>query len=218
MPLKESIVAFGQRHTVATDRSWYQWKFPEKKWRELGLSGDLPKDDFEKTIAMKRVLSKTYSDGDPETKKRLVKFFVQDWGGVRGHHERTIEIYATGTVDDLIARKTAGIASWSKALNLRDPDKFPIYDSRVALALNVLAKRGGDLSTFPLVASRNAGRDRAVRAALKASGRNYQAFYERYQALLNEAATELRVSSQVLEMLLFAKGPELWDEFVGAWT
>jgi hypothetical protein len=46
--------------------------------------------------------------------------------------------YIAAGDDELAGSGTAGIASWSKLLAIRAPEKFAIFDARVSVALKAL--------------------------------------------------------------------------------
>lgn len=62
---------------------------------------------------------------------------VLEWGGIRGNNEKTILKYATQPAKSLWSQ-SKGVASWSKVLAFRHPDKYFIYDYRVAFVLNYI--------------------------------------------------------------------------------
>lgn len=62
---------------------------------------------------------------------------VLKWGGIRGNNEKTILNYATQPAESL-CRLSEGVASWSKVLAFQRPDKYFIYDYRIAFVLNYI--------------------------------------------------------------------------------
>ena len=76
---------------------------------------------------------------------------VLKWGGILGNNEETILKYATQSAESLCSL-SEGVASWSKVLAFRYPDKYFIYDYRVAFVLitfwSVMLKKSANISLF----------------------------------------------------------------------
>lgn len=76
---------------------------------------------------------------------------VLKWGGILGNNEETILKYATQSAESLCSL-SEGVASWSKVLAFRYPDKYFIYDYRVAFVLNYILvsmlKKSANISLF----------------------------------------------------------------------
>lgn len=134
----------------------YDWPVPEVEVREkFGLT--LPGSSaFEKTLQMKHGLFNLWRD-QPNLRFDLCKWIIRDWGGIRSNSPQTLQkhfINVTSADPDL---KFEGVSSYSKALALRCPAQFAIFDARVVVALNavqVLAKVRDGLA-FPYIAGRN---------------------------------------------------------------
>lgn len=131
-----------------------------------------------------------------------------------------ITSYALDSPASLIAKGSQGIASWSKALCIRCPFNYAIYDARVALSLNCLqiVAAAEQPTIFPLLAGQNkqinAGSKVVRQYAIK---HNWQPvaerfFYDKYNTILSAAAKTLNVKLYTLEMLLFATAPGLLQE------
>ena len=73
---------------------------------------------------------------------------VLKWGGILGNNEETILKYATQSAESLCSL-SEGVASWSKVLAFRYPDKYFIYDYRVAFVLNyILVSHAEEISQY----------------------------------------------------------------------
>ncbi len=85
-----------------------------------------------KTIALKKILHERWLVSDFQDKQRIIQWFISEWGGIRTNDRQTIAAYADASPQDLIDRGVTGIASWSKALCIYDPERYAIFDARVA--------------------------------------------------------------------------------------
>ena len=193
----------------------YDWRFstdnfPGKKFR---VQGNNPYEQSKKLrlyihSAIKRngLLTADYQ-----------KWYVRYWGGVRGNKESTIEAYINMSEVDLERLGAKGIATWSKILCLRDPNRFAIYDARVALAINSLQKREDIKSPllFPQLPSRNntfvVPAQRTISNSVFFAGRRLNNFYSVYMQLLQRAAERGPWDIQDIEMALFSYSSSLSD-------
>lgn len=116
---------------------WYDWKFNETI---IPFKVNLPNgNNYVKNIALKEELHKIWiSESDTETKEKLVKYYIKNWGGILRIGDQKIKLYANSSSDCLIGLKKEGIASWSKALVIRNPEEYAIFDARVSISLNCL--------------------------------------------------------------------------------
>lgn len=144
-------------------------------------------------------------------KEKIAQLFVNEWGGIRGHKDGTLRDYVSQTPDQLIDRGLAGIATWSKILTLIDPDRYAIYDARVAAALNLTLQRTGLTQWgFPMPQSFAGSSRRAEYARLKRvfNGSFLAApiAYRWYLKILDEIARRSNTDKQRVEMALFVYG------------
>lgn len=150
---------------------------------------------------------------DKAARIRLVRTQIEDWGGIRKNREALIEQYALQPASKLISRGSSGISSWSKALAIRDPRQFAVYDARVALTLNalqvILVGRVDFL--FPVPPTQNRTIEAARRRlrnhigdAVRLRGADV---YERYLELLKRAKGGH--SLHAAELYLFHVAPDL---------
>jgi hypothetical protein len=218
-----NIVTDYVREKMDTGTSWYDWPFDANKVPQGVLVGSVEGGDwYARNVDLKQRLNKTWQVF-PERRLELERYYIADWGGVRGNRAETLARYHSATAAENIANGDVGIASWSKALCVRDPLAFAIFDARVSASLNALqvihAARIAQPVRFPLLASRhgtvrNGGRrltryfqDRAWPAKL-------DTFYTNYLSLCVSVATdagkpESPLPLYTVEMLLFAHAEEL---------
>jgi hypothetical protein len=217
MTLREAIVAHGKANlTEAND--WYRWHV-NPSFLPAGIV--LPRGNaYVQNVALKLQLSNMYATADDHIRQEITEYYIAKWGGIRRNTQENIRIFAFDTPASLIARGSRGIASWSKALCIRCPNEYAIYDARVALSLNCLQITGpvNLPMRFPLLLGQNKLISLGSRMVLRYASVHGWAiarerdFYREYNDVLSFAAQLLGVGLYTLEMLLFAKAPELLQE------
>lgn len=119
------------------------------------LSAETP---YEKEIFLKDrlkiKLNESYKS-DRVLFNKLCLWIIKDWGGIRGvNDERTLEL-----VHQFLNNKKSDfnrIASISKVASYMFPQKYCIYDSRVAYALNwIILSQNAGTKFFPIPEGRN---------------------------------------------------------------
>ena len=157
-----------------------------------------------------------------------MEYYISDWGGIKGNKPATLNEYSKKTANELILKKTDGISSWSKALVLSDPNKYAIYDARVAISINCLQlinKKNFKKVLFPLLIGKSRMsiiQKNAIDKQIKeiAKNENWECldkatFYEEYLHILKTTNQALRKENikthgiSTIEMLLFAETEEL---------
>ena len=152
--LSDAIVKLGQKF-ITPDNPWYTWRINVNDLPE-GVS--LPHGGpYHQGVSLKQQLNLRWQFASDEKKVLLVDYYIRVWGGIKKNSPETINRYADQTPGQLIALGKKGIASWSKALCIRDPNRFAIYDARVAVALNALQviDKIFEPQLFPLLQGRN---------------------------------------------------------------
>lgn len=153
----------------------------------------------------------------------VAQYYVSTWGGIHRNSRRTINNYISKDPSLLIhEQQKKGIASWSKILCIRDPDKYPIFDARVALALNALQLTGEvkkpEFLRFPALPSRNkeVKRGNALLNLYLESQRIaiVTNFYPTYIEILGATAASARCKICEVEMCLFARAEQLCSEVI----
>jgi len=135
MTLQDAIVVHGRANLTETN-DWYRWRVnPLFLPNGIILPMGSP---YAQNVALKLQLSDMYSTANDDLKQELTYYYIVKWGGIKRNTEENIRSYALDTPASLIARGSKGIASWSKALCIRCPNEYAIYDARVALSLNCL--------------------------------------------------------------------------------
>ena len=68
---------------------------------------------------------------------------VSDWGGVRRNSEATLQGYVNAIGGQNQVTPIKGIASYSKIFSIACPERYAIYDARVAACLNAVQINAG---------------------------------------------------------------------------
>lgn len=89
--------------------------------------------NYEKNIRLKEVFADLWCDGD---RVMLAHWIVNKWGGIRRNNDETIRGYVSRIEQEDFPSELSGVASYSKILAFIQPEKFAIYDARVAASLN----------------------------------------------------------------------------------
>jgi hypothetical protein len=224
--LIDKVTAYvGRKHQAGTD--WYDWDFdPEKV--PAAVRGDWTEGRswYDSNVDLKERLCKAWCEGDPARRAALEHYYIVIWGRVITNRPATLEAYHGASAEDLVARRHAGIASWSKALCVRDPLKYAIFDARVSASLNALQvihrTAPKDALRFPILASRNNAVIRGNKmlrdhARAHAWPRVRPGFYTDYLKVCQAAGVRLGKPGAPLpvyavEMALFAHTEELLME------
>jgi len=208
------------QHEINDTNEWYEWKV---------VQADLPKGisikkatGFAENVALKLQLSLLYAKADNEEKVALTRYYIALWGRVKGNREDTIRSYALSTPEELRGRGVSGIASWSKALCLRNPLREAIFDARVSLALNAIQviAQVPNPKLFPLLPSQNRlakSKGPKLKALAKRLGwerLDPQHVYGLYLELLGTVAKTVGCEIYAVEMWLFARFDRLLQRAV----
>jgi hypothetical protein len=154
---------------------------------------------------------------EPTSRVEIARWYVRIWGGVKRTSDGKISEYVNKINSGCIPERLAGVASWSKIASISDPNRFLIYDARVAAALNLLQLKHLRRihHPFPRLPSRN----RTIGAAanvLAAEGvpavgvKSKIDHYLLYLGLLEQFGER----RQRAEMTLFAIAPVLAEEML----
>ncbi|ANY84639.1 hypothetical protein BB934_41460 (plasmid) [Microvirga ossetica] len=211
-PLCEGLAAYVEEHGPALD-SLYRWKIPAVP---AFVPFERDSDSLPKANArLKRALSAAWHT-QPERQFEIAEWYVAKWGGVHNRPEK-LWGYIAAAEDELAGSGTAGVASWSKLLAVRDPDRFAIFDARVSVALNALqiVQDHERPIFFPPLPSKNTkiGKFHEWMKA-RDHGDAHKAFparaYGIYLRILSEVARQLELAAiDEVEMLLFAQAEDL---------
>lgn len=208
-------------------RSSYNWQLPKTSFKneQMNFGGT----NFEANIKLKLFLNKCWHE-DAGTRKKIVKWIISDWGGIRGNKESTLEKYYALSLQKNPETPLNGIASFSKVLAIVDPLKYAIYDARVAVSLNavqmICTAPSGEV--FPYLPGRNnitgnwdpkdpRGFSKNSAASIKtllSPPYNWRKIpkndaYTRYLEILKSISDNINVPLYELEMTLFSQAETL---------
>lgn len=199
----------------------YNWGLPKPP---KGVLLDENLSVCSQTISLKKQLQILWYE-HPERRIELTQFIVKEWGGIKTNSRNTLTAYAKLSANYL-PQNISGVASWSKVLGIIDPDKFAIYDARVAVSLNALQllSKPETRYFFPYLQGRNniVGNSTkkigfSQRPEFKKNGelmKNWQRIprnetYTHYLELLDHASKGSGYSVYEIEMALFADAENL---------
>lgn len=220
MKLVDKIVELAHQYLTETN-DWYSWKTINAAYLPAGVTLGIG-NQYLQNIELKRQLHQLLKkDSTEENKLKVIKYYIGTWGGVRSNKATTLWLYASSHPETLISLGRKGVASWSKALCIYDPDRYAIFDARVSLSLNLLQlNEVNNPEFFPALLGQNRLINAATqRAKQLAISRNWiiipdQGFYLKYLSVLTEASKITGAPIYTLEMLLFSLAPTLAAELL----
>lgn len=111
----------------------YEWNIPDIK----GFHTD-NENNFKANIDLKKHLHNQWTASSEQEKISLAETIVSKWGGVRTNHLSTLERYVRELNNANPNTPLKGVASYSKIFSIARPDRYAIYDARVAACLNAI--------------------------------------------------------------------------------
>jgi hypothetical protein len=214
MTLIEAVTKLASK-SLKGENSWYVWEIDRNKIPK-GVTITIG-SQYSENLKLKYELHKLFKMGDKKMNAELIEYFIKTWGKIKGNKPETMENYKNEThPKKLIEKGVKGVASWSKALTIHDPDKYAIFDARVSVSLNCLQIINSTTSKllFPLLPSQN-NKIKHTNKLLKGNcmkrwdlAQN-NCFYLQYIGLLKAVAKEVKSNIVTIEMLLFAKAEDL---------
>jgi hypothetical protein len=143
----------------------HNWPVGAVAWAQLGTDFDPEKyrdNPAKQNIELRYHLKTCWANADAPERTRLATWIIKYWGGIGANNQETIDAYVAMADTRDPTTPFRGVSSYSKVLSMRDPDKFAIYDARVAASLNaiqlILRLQGGSsvhFLAFPTPKSRN---------------------------------------------------------------
>jgi hypothetical protein len=217
MDLIEAIDRFCGEN-LSEHNNWYDWKFNESL---IPIDSRLLfGNPYSKNIILKHELHNAWKN-EPDRKKKaeIIKYYIKVWGGIKRNSDNLMEKYSTNP-HFFIDLGKKGIASWSKALVIHDPNKYAIFDARVSISLNYLQLKFNTSNKvlYPILGSQNkkiteSGQQIKLKAKADNWGKvNSSTFYSDYLKILDKVSKSRNTNISTIEMLLFAKSEFLVDE------
>jgi hypothetical protein len=110
----------------------YEWKIPQL----TNFSSSLEKS-FSANVELKHFLNKLWNNSD-KTDFEVAEIIIKEWGGIKGNKKETIEKYIQRVRSHNFETSFKGLASYTKLYSIAEPERFAIYDARVAVTLNAI--------------------------------------------------------------------------------
>ena len=178
---------------------------------------------LERNQALRDQLAPRLSSADVPTLYQLSAWIIRDWGGITGRPRgdkpdplldwaEELAGFAPATVDRFLTQRGVHrISSWSKLLAFADSERYAIYDTRVAVTLNIALRAIGEQHQFYLPAGRN---DIVARAAAALGAVDRPLGYFDYLSLLRALEAERGQTFLSAETTLFAAAPQLAERLM----
>jgi hypothetical protein len=111
----------------------YNWRIPIiAGFSQAGQAG------YQPNLDLKAHFKTQWEGASHSGKLQIATTIVRDWGGVRANHPETLKRYVSAICEAEPPTPLQGVASYSKIFAVVHPDRFAIYDARVAACLNAV--------------------------------------------------------------------------------
>lgn len=161
------------------------------------------------------------------TRSKLARWIIVDWGKIKKGKDKiagwmdNMPHFDDEYVYPFISKmRNQRVSSWSKLLSFANYKKYPIYDARATVALNIALNKTSVISRFEMPNTQNKKIPKAIDkivSARKSLPKNKQwawLEYEDYFSLLHSIVKHADVQDVLeAEMTLFARAPQLAKEF-----
>jgi hypothetical protein len=116
------------------------WEVSPATWARLktGFRPEDHKDDRERNRALKPHLAAFWRSATLDDRRELANWIVCHWGGIRSHGDDTMERNFKRVLNENPNTPFAGVSSYSKILSIINPDRYAVFDSRVAYSINAI--------------------------------------------------------------------------------
>jgi hypothetical protein len=207
----------------------YDWKISSAAEAKLGTLVTYDSSRFagmspiERNQALRDLIAPRLASADISDLYLLSAWIIRDWGGItgrpRGDKQDPLLAWAKGlvgfapaTVEGfLVERGLERVSSWSKLLAFADSDRYAIYDTRVAVTLNIALRAVGERRQFHLPTGRN---DVVARAAAALGSVKRPLGYLDYLSALRALVSERGQTFLSAETTLFAAAPHLAEKLM----
>jgi len=178
---------------------------------------------LELNLALRAHLAPVLIAAEPEHLAALSRWIVSSWGGIPAKVRKDGVDPVRAWANDLVGFSSAAVAahisnagtqmvsSWSKVLAFARPDHDAIYDSRTAVALNIVLCALDDPRRFHIPIGRGAA---VSSAAGLLNGDRRALGYREYLALLGSIRSHTGLTLVEIETKLFAVAPTMARRFV----
>jgi hypothetical protein len=116
------------------------WEVKPETWAKLDTGFDYNgyTTDEVRNKGLKYHLAEVWAVADNAKRRELGEWIIRDWGRIKGNKADTIDRHVALANEIDPVTPFAGIASYSKILSIKDPNRFAVFDARVAYALNAI--------------------------------------------------------------------------------
>jgi len=120
MSLEEALFKLAKK-TIDSNNDWYSWKKIDETKLPFGIK--LPEgNQYSKNVSLKLELNEKWLVATPAEKQILTTYYISSWGGIHTNSPEKLNLYANTNPDKIIELGKKGIASWSKALCVYEPE------------------------------------------------------------------------------------------------
>lgn len=98
---------------------------------------------YQPNLDLKVHFKKQWEEASHNDRLQIATVIVSEWGGVRANRPETLQRYVSALREAEPPTPLQGVASYSKIFAVVDPDRFAIYDARVAACLNAVQINAG---------------------------------------------------------------------------
>lgn len=128
--LNKSLLKYFEKYLPSLEKD-YVWRKSTYLENMYGISGKY----CQEVKGLKLIFYNLWKEANEESKVTLAKEVIDKWGGIRRNNPGTIESYVEWIHSGTESWPLKGVASYSKILAIFNPEKYAIYDARVATSL-----------------------------------------------------------------------------------
>jgi len=169
------------------------------------------KTPLERNLLLRAQIAPRLASADPAALHELSVWIICRWGGIKhappfGWSEALVGFAPEKISQFILDQGKDRIPSWSKVLAFANSDHYAIYDTRVAITLNIALRAIGETRQFFVTDGRNR---MVVRAAAALGETKRPMGYLDYLALLRALVSERGQTFLAAETTFFAAAPTL---------
>lgn len=116
----------------------YDWRIPSiEGFAQAGQVG------YQPNLDLKEYFKGKWEAASNDDRLWIAKAIVSDWGGVGANRPETLKRYVDALLAAAPSTPLQGVASYSKIFAVVHPNRYAIYDARVAACLNAVQINAG---------------------------------------------------------------------------
>lgn len=177
---------------------------------------------YQANVELKHYLYRRWHSAPNSEKMKWTNIIVSDWGGIRANKCKTLQRYINEIATPQPKTPIYGVASYSKLFSIVYPEKYAIYDARVAVSLNAIQclYRANERWAFNYIPGRNKKIDFVCKERLKVKtlvNKKWKKIkrdetYDTYLCILKECLSSFsQYQLYDLEMVLFSNAERLCE-------